>query len=73
MHRAGVMKNKEGEEACVWTAWYNKAVFYGCAEKPSFNEKPDGVQVRVRKSDLDLLMGHTFMHEAAASLGFVQY
>lgn len=46
-------------------AWCNKAVFYGRAEKPSFNENPNRVQVRVRTSEL---MGHTFMHEAAPSL-----
>lgn len=59
-------EKQEGEEVCIWTCMVNKAAFYRCTEKPSFNEKSNRVQVRVRKSDLPFLMGHTFIHEGSS-------
>lgn len=44
-------EKQKGEEVCFGLAWCNKAVFYRYTEKPPFNENPDRVQVRVRKSE----------------------
>lgn len=47
-----MVKNKRAKRSAFTLAQYDKAVFYRCIEKPSFNKNPDGVQVRVRKSEL---------------------
>lgn len=52
MHHAIMMKIRRVKRSAFGLAWYNKAVFYIYTEKPSFNETPDRVQVRVRKSEL---------------------
>lgn len=47
-----MVKNKRAKRSAFRLAEYDKAVFYRYIEKSSFNKNPDGVHVRVRKSEL---------------------
>lgn len=52
VHHAVMMQNRRVKRSAFGLAQYNKAGFYKCSEKASFNENPDRVQVRVRKLEL---------------------